>query len=221
MNRKVGFALLGVIALATVVYLAVGLSSGPAKPAGEGGTAAATHKDGDDPGASAGSRGAPVVKREEGPGEARPAADAASLALPGALPALKGVQGAAANGPVPPPALPHGQLELEGDVQEADAEAAIKAMWPAVRDCYVELRQRAPQARGRMLMTFKVRPGDAGQAATGEMFLKETQFTDPKYLTCVRAAIDNARFAVSRNLNGSVTVPLFLSPQDAGEAPAP
>ncbi|MBI5610308.1 MAG: AgmX/PglI C-terminal domain-containing protein, partial [Deltaproteobacteria bacterium] len=109
----------------------------------------------------------------------------------------------------------------EGDVQEAEAEAAIKAMFPAIRDCYVELRQRAPQARGRMLMTFKVRAAEANQGATGELFLKETQFTDPKYLTCVRSAIDAARFPVTRNVQGSVTVPLFLSPQDAGEPATP
>jgi hypothetical protein len=127
------------------------------------------------------------------------------------------VQVAAATD-TPKPALPHGQLQLEGDVQEAEAEQAIAAMWPAIRTCYVELRQRAPQARGRMLMTFQVKPGEGDQAATGELFLKETQFTDPKYLTCVRAAIDSARFPVSRKVTGSVTVPLFLSPQDAGEA---
>lgn len=214
MNRKVGFALLGVLAIATVLFLVSGMMSAPAKPASG---AAGAAKDGEDP-ALGGSSTAPVVKREQALRDDK-APDATSLALPGSLPALKGVQGAA--GPVAGPALPHGQLELEGDVQEADAEAAIKAMWPAIKDCYVELRQRAPQARGRMLMTFKVRPAEAGQAATGEMFLKETQFTDPKYLTCIRASIDNARFPVQKNLNGSVTVPLFLAPQDAGEPAAP
>lgn len=216
MDRKVGFALLGVLALVTAYFLISGLSSGPTPAAPKGEVAG---KD-DDPAAHAGSAQAPVVKKEQAIGD-QPAPDAANLALPGQLPALKGVQGAAAAGPVAGPVTPHGQLELEGDVKEEDAEAAIKAMWPAIKDCYVELRQRAPQARGRMLMTFKVRPAEANQAATGEMFLKETQFTDPKYLTCVRAAIDNARFPVSKNLNGSVTVPLFLAPQDAGEAAAP
>ncbi len=214
MNRKVGFALLGVLAIATVLYLMSNLVSAPVKPDG---TSEGTAKDGEDP-AGAGTSKAPVVKREEAIRGAN-APDAENLALPGSLPALKGVQ--APTGPVAGPTQPHGQMELEGDVQEADAEAAIKAMWPAVKDCYVELRQRAPQARGRMLMTFKVRPAEAGQAATGEMFLKETQFTDPKYLTCIRAAIDNARFPVQKNLNGSVTVPLFLAPQDAGEPAAP
>lgn len=214
MNKNVGFALLALLALVTGYFLITGLSGGPAKPDAK--KEGAAPQDGENPNGAAGA--APVVKREEAIREAN-APDASNLALPGSLPALKGVQGAA--GPTAAPATPHGQLELEGDVKEEDAEAAIKAMWPAIRDCYVELRQRAPQARGRMLMTFKVRPAEANQAATGEMFLKETQFTDPKYLTCVRGAIDNARFPVSKNLNGSVTVPLFLAPQDAGEAPAP
>ncbi len=217
MDRKVGFALLGVLALVTAYFLISGLSGGPAPSTAAKGEA--TAKD-DEPAGGTGSAQAPVIKKEQAIGD-QAAPDAASLALPGQLPALKGVQGGAAGGPVAGPVTPHGQLELEGDVKEEDAEAAIKAMWPAIKDCYVELRQRAPQARGRMLMTFKVRPAEANQAATGEMFLKETQFTDPKYLTCVRAAIDNARFAVSKNLNGSVTVPLFLAPQDAGEAAAP
>jgi len=98
----------------------------------------------------------------------------------------------------------------------------VAAVFPAIRDCYVELRQRAPQARGRMLMKFAVKPGaEAGQAALGELFLKETQFTDPKYLTCVRTAIDNTKFSVAKSLTGAITVPMFLVPEDAGEAPAP
>ncbi|MBM4342015.1 MAG: hypothetical protein FJ100_01360 [Deltaproteobacteria bacterium] len=217
MDRKVGFVLLGVLALVTAYFLVSGLSSGPAAPAASKGEAGGKEDDHATSGAAA---QAPVIKREQAIGD-QPAPDAANLALPGQLPALKGVQGAAgATGPVAGPVTPHGQLELDGDVKEEDAEAAIKAMWPAIKDCYVELRQRAPQARGRMLMNFKVRPAEANQAATGEMFLKETQFTDPKYLTCVRAAIDNARFPVAKNLNGSVTVPLFLAPQDAGEPAA-
>ncbi|MSQ84284.1 MAG: hypothetical protein EXR77_15605 [Myxococcales bacterium] len=214
MDKKVGFILLAVLAVATAFFVISGLTGAPTTAGDklEGG------KDDQAP-AGNGASPAPVVKREQAIGD-QPAADAQNLALPGSLPALKGVQGAAAAGPVAGPVTPHGQMELEGDVKEEDAEAAIKAMWPAIKDCYVELRQRAPQARGRMLMTFKVRPAEANQAATGEMFLKETQFTDPKYLTCVRAAIDNARFGVTKNLNGSVTVPLFLAPQDAGEAAA-
>ncbi len=213
MDKKLGFGLLGLLALATLVFVFTGLSDGPA---GKGGGAAQAGQDGE-PGSEANSPAdKPKVGREQLADPA--AAKEASLALPGQLPTLKGVQGAA-PGEVKPPALPHGQLELEGDVQEAEAEAAIKAMWAPIRDCYGELRQRAPQARGRMLMTFKVRPGEAGQAATGELFLKETQFTDPKYLTCVRAAIDNARFPAGRNVQGSVTVPLFLAPQDVGENP--
>ncbi len=213
MDKKLGFGLLGLLALATLVFVFTGLSGGP-----EVRTKAAAGAGQDGEPATEGTTQAdkPKVGREQlgDPAEA----DAGSLALPGQLPTLKGVQ-AAAPGEVKPPALPHGQLELEGDVQEAEAEAAIKAMWAPIRDCYAELRQRAPQARGRMLMTFKVRPGEAGQAATGELFLKETQFTDPKYLTCVRSAIDNARFPAGRNVQGSVTVPLFLAPQDVGENP--
>lgn len=213
MDKKLGFGLLGLLALATLVFVISGLSGGPAAKSPEGEAAGAAAASGGAAGAAA---EAPKVGREQLADPAQ--ADAGSLALPGQLPSLKGVQPAAA-GDVKPPALPHGQLELEGDVQEAEAEAAIKAMWAPIRDCYAELRQRAPQARGRMLMTFKVRPGEAGQAATGELFLKETQFTDPKYLTCVRAAIDNARFPAGRNVQGAVTVPLFLSPQDVGENP--
>lgn len=215
MNKNIGFALLGVIALATVIYLVLGASGG-SKPSKDDSAAASKAKD-DSPAEEGKSAGAPRVAKSD-LREPSDGPDATNLVLPGQLPALKGVQ---AGAEAPAPALPHGQLALEGDVQEAEAEQAIKAMWPAVRDCYVELRQRAPQARGRMLMTFKVRPGDPNQAATGELFLKETQFTDPKYLTCVRTAIDNARFPVSRNVQGSVTVPLFLSPQDAGEPAQP
>lgn len=155
-----------------------------------------------------------VVKAEEGlsdKAEAKPE----QLALPGALPALKNVQ----PGTVDTPAQPHGKIEVEGDVQEADAEAAIKAVFPALRDCYATLKKVAPQAGGRMLMKFSIKPAtEPGQAALGELFLKETQFTEPKFLTCIRTAVDAAKFPVGKNLSGSVTVPLFLTPGDVGEA---
>lgn len=214
MNKNVGFALLALLAIGTVAFVVLGMSGGSSSKASGEGAAADKAASADEQG---GKKEAPLVRKDELP-EAAQGADAGNLVLPGQLPALKGVQEAAGQAT---PALPHGQLTLEGDVQEAEAEAAIKAMFPAIRDCYVELRQRAPQARGRMLMTFKVRAAEANQGATGELFLKETQFTDPKYLTCVRSAIDAARFPVSRNVQGSVTVPLFLSPQDAGEPATP
>jgi hypothetical protein len=219
MDKKIiGIGALAVLVAVTLWLLVGGLSEAPAP--GAGGTAGGAAHDGtkDEAGAS-GSSKAPVVKREELSAEAAKANDP-NLALPTNLPALRNVQ-PAANGNLPAvPTQPHGQFELEGDVQEQDAEAAVRALFPPIRDCYAELRQRAPQAKGRMLMKFAVKPAtDAGQAATGELFLKETQFTDPKYLTCVRTAIDSTKFPVGKNVNGSVTVPLFLSPQDAGEAP--
>ncbi len=201
--------LLAILAVIAGLWFTVG--GGKKAAAGDDKTAAAaTQKDGDGPGDGK----APVVKAEEGlsdKAEAKPE----QLALPGALPTLKNVQGATDT-----PAQPHGKMELEGDVQEADAEAAIKAVFPALRDCYAELKKVAPQAGGRMLMKFAIKPGaEPGQAALGELFLKETQFTEPKFLTCIRTAVDAAKFPVGKNLTGSVTVPLFLTPGDVGEAP--
>ena len=159
-------------------------------------------------------KGAKVVKAEEGlsdKAEAKPE----ELAIPGALPALHNVQA----GTVDTPAQPHGKIEVEGEVQQEDAEAAIKAVFPALRNCYVELRKIAPQAGGRMVMKFAIKPAtEPGQAALGELFLKETQFTEPKFLTCIRAGVDAAKFPVQKALTGAVTVPLFLTPGDAGEA---
>lgn len=163
-----------------------------------------------------GGRKPPVVKKEPQPGAASDDEAAADLKLPGALPALKGVQPAVAA----VPAQPHGKLELEGELAEDEAEKAVAAVFAPIRDCYAELRTRAPQAKGRMLMKFTVRSSGAGEAGTGELFLKETQFTDPAYLTCVRKAIDEAKFQVGRGVNGSVTVPMFLNPADADAAAA-
>ena len=113
------------------------------------------------------------------------------------------------------PVKPHGKLKLDGDLSEVDAELAIRTVFPKIRSCYVELRQRAPQAKGRMLMRFRVRKGDDGEAGTGELYLKETQFTDPKYLSCVRDAIDKAKFKVDAStVNGTVTFPMHLTPED-------
>lgn len=200
-----------ILAVLVGIWLATGKSGkgGAEEAGGKGATAGGEGQ--------AGGAGGKVVKAEEGLSD-KAEAKAEQLALPGALPALKNVQGA----DNPAPAQPHGKLELEGDLQEADAEAAIKAVFPALRDCYVELRKIAPQAGGRMLMKFSVKPGEPGQAALGELFLKETQFTEPKFLTCIRSAVDAAKFPVGKNVTGSVTVPLFLTPGDAGgPVPAP
>ena len=201
--------IVAVLAILVGLWFAVG--GGKKSKAGEDTAAATAPQDGD----NAGEGKAPtVVKAEEGlsdKAEAKPE----QLALPGALPTLKNVQAAADA-----PAQAHGKLEVEGDVQEADAEAAIKAVFPALRDCYAELKKVAPQAGGRMLMKFSIKPAaEPGQAALGELFLKETQFTEPKFLTCIRTAVDAAKFPVSKNLTGAVTVPLFLTPGDVGEAP--
>lgn len=212
-TKYLGIGLLALLALATLWFVIGGLSQGPKQLSEAKGHAEAELKD--DEGAAG---QAPLVKREEALKLDREGPDGANLALPGQLPTLKNVAVAGSAAP----AQPHGQMELEGEVQEADAEKAVAAVFPAIRDCYVELRQRAPQARGRMLMKFAVKPGaEAGQAALGELFLKETQFTDPKYLTCVRTAIDNTKFPVGKSLTGAITVPMFLAPEDAGEAAAP
>lgn len=204
---------IGIIVAVLAILAGLWFTIGGGKKAKDGDkAAAATQKDGENPG---GDGKAPVVKAEEGlsdKAEAKPD----QLAIPGALPALKNVQAGTGDAP----AQPHGKIEVEGDVQEADAEAAIKAVFPALRDCYAELKKIAPQAGGRMLMKFSVKPGaEPGQAALGELFLKETQFTEPKFLTCVRSAVDAAKFPVGKNLTGSVTVPMFLTPGDVGEAP--
>ena len=218
MDKKIiGIGALVVLVAVTLWLLVGGLASGPT-PAGD----PAVGQDGtpgDDAASAGAGKGAAVVKKDELADPHTKGVDP-NLNIPTNLPALKNVQ-AGGPGTLPPQATqPHGAFELEGDVAEADAEAAVRAIFPPIRDCYVELRQRAPQARGRMLMKFAVRPAaEAGQAGTGELFLKETQFTDSKYLTCVRTAIDTAKFAVGKNVTGSVTVPLFLNPADAGEAP--
>lgn len=205
-TRYIGIGLLALLALATLWFVIGGLSQGP-KELPDPKSHAETEAKDDEGAPSQATR----IKREEGLADDKAAPDATNLALPGQLPTLKGV----ATGGMAAPVQPHGLLEVEGEVQEADAEKAIQAVFPAIRDCYAELKQRAPQARGRMLMKFAIKPGaEAGQAALGELFLKETQFTDPKYLTCVRTAIDNTKFPVSKSLTGAVTVPLFLTPED-------
>ena len=99
----------------------------------------------DEAGEPAGGGKAPTRQAAEGEANkaAAPAEQGPDLRLPGQLPALKGVQAGQAPGQVVKPTQPHGQFELEGDVKEADAEAAVQAVFPAIRDCYVELRQRA------------------------------------------------------------------------------
>jgi len=206
-----------VVVLAVIVGLWLALSGGSkGKGSKDKAGAQAALADGEDPG----NKHAPVVKREQGLTAEGQKEGGPDLKIPGNLPTLKGVQGNDPNAAAEP-TQPHGRFELEGQITEQEAEAAVKAVFPPIRDCYAELRQRAPQAKGRMLMKFAVRPGtEPGKAAMGDLFLKETQFTDPKYLTCVRAAIDATKIAgLPPTANGSVTVPLILSPEDVGQKP--
>ena len=205
-----------VVVLAVVAGLWFVLG-GPSKGKGKDKAGAqAALADGEDPG----NKQAPVVKRDEGLTADGQKAESPDLKIPSNLPTLKGVQGGDPNAAAEP-TQPHGRFELEGQITEQDAEAAVKAVFPPIRDCYAELRQRAPQAKGRMLMKFAVHPGtEPGKAAMGDLLLKETQFTDPKYLPCVRAAIDATKVGgLSPTASGSVTVPLILSPEDVGQKP--
>lgn len=211
MNKNVMLGL-GALVVVTVAVLYFGLSGGGATDGGAGkdeaGSAAMAAG-----GAQANGAGAAVkVGREEHEGGASDDEPAAELKLPGALPSL----GLAAESPENAPAKAHSEIEIEGTLEQVDAEKAIRAIFPKVRACYAELRERAPQAQGRMLMKLKVRRGDDGQAGTGELFLKETQFTDPKYLTCVRTATDETKFKTDASqLDGSFTFTLWLTPDDA------
>lgn len=208
--KNAGIAGLAILVLATVGYMVFGMADDPghtnvtpAANEGEQGAAVAG-------GEAEPSADAPKIGREgnEGADEAEKADD---LRIPGKLPSLDLPQLAAQEAP----AKPHSEVELEGTIGQVDAEMAIRAIFPKIRGCYVELRDRAPQARGRMLMKMKVRKGDDGKAGTGELFLKETQFTDPKYLTCVRAAIDETKFTTdAAQIDGSFTFTLWLSPED-------
>jgi hypothetical protein len=202
---------LGALVVITVAVLVFGLSGGssetPAAAAGDEANGAAAGN-----AAEGGESGAAKVGRDEHEGGASDEEKTAELKLPGALPSL----GLSAQDPIAAPAKAHSEVEIEGTLEQVDAEKAIRAIFPKVRACYAELRERAPQAQGRMLMKLKVRRGDDGQAGTGELFLKETQFTDPKYLTCVRTATDETKFKTdAAQVDGSFTFTLWLTPDDA------
>ena len=210
MNKNIMIGL-GAVVAATLGFVIFGMSGGE-----EGESAKATaaessaEGDGGDEGGAAAVNRDRKVKRDEERAE-EPQEEKKDLALPGQLPKLNLPEIAATA----LPAKPHGKLKLDGDLTEVDAELAIRSVFPKIRACYVELRQRAPQAKGRMLMRFRVQKGADGKAGTGELYLKETQFTDPKYLTCVRDAIDKTKFKVdSSTVNGTVTFPMNLAPED-------
>ncbi|MCO4761877.1 MAG: hypothetical protein KC502_10250 [Myxococcales bacterium] len=207
MNKNVMIGL-GAVVLATLGFVIFGMSGADETKAGgqEGSEATAAATAGDSANVNADRK----VKKDDEKAE-EPKEEKKDLALPGQLPKLN----LPAVAPTALPTKPHGKLKLEGDLQEVDAELAIRQVFPKIRSCYVELRQRAPQAKGRMLMRFRVSKSDDGQAATGELYLKETQFTDPKYLSCIRDAIDKTKFKLDKSaVNGTVTFPMHLAPED-------
>ncbi len=210
--KKPVIIVLVVFVVACLGYVIFGMSDGPkgdaaVKPADQAAKAPAGEE-------AAGTKKAPVVTRDDDSPEATDEEAAKDLKLPGQLPKLD--LPALAETAVPTKA--HGKVQVEGELDEVTAEMAIRTLFPKIRGCYAELRSRAPQAKGRMLMRIRVRSGEAGQAGTGELYLKETQFTDPKYLTCVRSAIDEAKFKVDKGgINGTAEFPMFLMPEDVGK----
>lgn len=208
MNKNVLIGL-GAVVLATLGFVIFGMAGGDEGESDKATAAAEAHEGGGDEAGAAVNRDRKVKRDEEAAEE--PREEKKDLALPGQLPKLNLPEVAATALPV----KPHGKLKLDGDLTEVDAELAIRSVFPKIRACYVELRQRAPQAKGRMLMRFRVQKGQDGKAGTGELYLKETQFTDPKYLSCVRDAIDKTKFKVDTStVNGTVTFPMNLSPED-------
>lgn len=202
---------IGVFVIACLVYFVSGMSGGNAgdEAGGDEALAGAAAGDGEE---AAGGKAAPKVKKDEVAAE-EPKADEKDLALPGQLPKL--------NLPELPatalPAKPHSEMKIEGDLADVDAEMAFRSVFPKIRSCYVELRQRAPQAKGRMLMRVRVNKNDQGKGQIGELYLKETQFTDPKYLTCIRDSIDNTKFKLDKaDTNGTMEFTMFLTPEDVG-----
>ena len=200
-----------IFVIACLVYLVAGMSGGETGDEAGGGeeTAAAGADEGADE-ANAGGKKAPKVTKDEAKAD-EPKEEKKDLALPGQLPKL--------NLPELPatalPAKPKSDIKIEGDLAEVDAEMAFRSVFPKLRSCYVELRQRAPQAKGRMLMRVRVNKGDQGKGQMGELYLKETQFTDPKYLTCIREAIDNTKFKLDKEAtNGTMEFTMFLTPED-------
>jgi hypothetical protein len=200
---------IGVFVIACLVYFVSGMSgSDGADAAANGDEIAGAEANGGAEGAAA--KDAPKIKKDDNKAEI-PKDEKKDLKLPGALPKL--------NLPELPatalPSKPHSEMKLEGDLAGVDAEMAFRSVFPKIRSCYVELRQRAPQAKGRMLMRVRVNKGDQGKGQMGELYLKETQFTDPKYLTCIRDAIDNNKFKLDKaETNGTMEFTMFLTPED-------
>ena len=210
MNKGVMVGL-GVFVVACLVYFVAGMSGGGDKTDDEKGTEITAKAD-DKGGDEAGDKKAPKVEKETEKAE-EPKQAKADLKLPGAGDLKK------LNLPELPatalPAKPHSEMKLEGELDQVDAEMAFRSVFPRLRSCYVELRQRAPQAKGRMLMRVRVSRSDQGKGEMGELYLKETQFTDPKYLTCIRDAIDNTKFKVDKSsMNGTMEFTMFLTPED-------
>ena len=213
--NKGALIVLVIFVVACLGYVIFGMSEGAD---GQGDAASAGEQASGQAGAqgeaaSDGDKAAPVVKRDDDTPD-KQEEETANLVVPasGDLPSLK-LPKAIENAL---PTKPHGKLQVEGKLEEVTAEMAIRSVFPKIRGCYAELRTRAPQARGRMLMRFRVSNGGEGKAGTGELYLKETQCTDPKYLTCIRDAIDKTKFKVDKaDVDGTVEFPMFLMPEDA------
>ncbi|HAN31001.1 MAG TPA: hypothetical protein DCQ06_05335, partial [Myxococcales bacterium] len=143
MNKNAIIVVVAAVVLGTVLFMIGGMSGGD-EGGSEGTSSGAKAK-----AVQAGELNAkaPKVTKDEEKAEI-PEQARRDLALPENLPKLN-VEDQKARQAAP--VKPHGELILEGQLKEVDAKVAIAAIFPKVRSCYVELRQRAPQAQGRML----------------------------------------------------------------------
>ena len=144
----------------------------------------------------------PKVLRERPDADGPPEEPDKDLALPDRLPRL----------PVKLPGRDYGKLTTGGQLSDDQGAAVVsKAYLPAIA-CLAKVRQKHPDARGRLTARLHIAPGADGRAAVQNLELIGKEGAHPALVACLDRDLRTIAVDLPDGARGIVTAPLVLGP---------
>ena len=129
---------------------------------------------------------------------------AATRPLHRVLPAVR------ASGPAPPDEEEQG-MDIEGNIDRADARAVGRFVLPRVKACFADHRITHPISRGELRVEVGVHNDGAAAALVNDSRLAEDPFADPSLELCIRRALDGKAVPVGAlTIDARVAFPIAL-----------
>ena len=128
----------------------------------------------------------------------------------------------AAKRPPPPPPVARAaattasndgdqDVDIEGNLDPADARAVSRFVLPRVRRCFADYRLDHPNSRGQLRVEVGVHNNGAVAALLNDSRLAEDPFADPALDLCIRRALNGKAVAVGAlAIDARVALPISL-----------